>query len=353
MLNQHLLSTLALLLTAAVSGSACGPDPPSTGGDAYPGGTLRIIVPFSPGGTYDLHSRILARHIGAHLPGNPPVVVENMAGAGGMIAARHIMHRAPADGSTLGMMSPAAALVSFLGKDHAGVDVSRLGIIGSMVVDVPVCVFARSAGIGNVETWRHADQSPKIGMTGAGALSHAFSMLITAALELPIRPVAGYRGMSEIRHALEGGEVDGVCMGLASFESTFVPNSDYVVALQAGARRAVGLEETDLAIDLAEGRQRQSLANLLMLVSASGRYYAVPPETPAHLLDIVSRAFEATMRDPRFRDAAAAARIDINWRSQREVVESVNAMLAIPKDVQRLMSEALSPDRTFGAWGAR
>ena len=124
-------------------------------------------------------------------------------------------------------------------------------------------------------------------------------MIVTRALGLPIRPVVGYDGMANIRHAIDGGEVVGACLGLAAFNGTFTPTSDYVVVLQAGVERAAGLEQVDLVVAATHGGNQEALARLLMLVSSVGRYYAFPPETPAHLVDVMADAFAGHHAGPR------------------------------------------------------
>ena len=344
---MHRTQTSARLLGLGVVlfGIACSP---RNATETYADETLRIIVPFSAGGTYDLHARIMAPYLGTHIPGNPTVVVENMTGAGGMVAATNLAYRARPDGRTLGMLSPGVALAPFLGRSETSFDVRQFRIIGSPDVDIPVCIFSRSSGIDSLDAWKATTNPPRIGMTGPGALSHAFSMIVTRALDLPIRPVVGYGGMSDIRHAIDGEEVDGACLGLDSFAATFIPTSNYAVVLQTAAERTIDLERADLVVEAAGGPRQEALAPLLMLVSSVGRYYALPPETPAHLVDMVADAFTDTMQDPEFLAAAAQARLATNWASRYEVEQSMETLLTIPQDVKDLMMDALSPTRTFG-----
>lgn len=335
-----------LLLIAATIMTACAPDStPAAGTDMYEGETIRIVVPFSPGGTYDLHARVLARHLGKHIPGHPTVVVENMTGAGGMVAAQHLDRRTPPNGMTLGMLTPGVALAPFLEGRGEGIDITRLGIIGSPHIDVPICIFSRSARIHDIGTWRHADTAPRIGMTGPGALAHTIAMVVTAALDLPIKPVLGYKGLSEIRHAIEGGEIEGGCLGLNSFRAIFVPSSAYVVAVQAGEERAADLEQVELLWDEVSTQESRALADLLILVTKVGRYYAFPPGTPAELVDAMGAAFTATMRDPEFIAEATTAQLALNWMPRDEVMQHAQALLATPKNIQALITSALSPAR--------
>ena len=347
---MHRTPTSARLLGLAVVliGIACLPRPDSFNAtDTYADETLRIIVPYSAGGTYDLHARIMAPYLGTHIPGNPTVVVENMTGAGGMVAAQHLAYQAVPNGRTLGMLSSGVALAPFLGRSETSFDARQFRIIGSPDVDIPICIFSRSSGIDSLDAWKATTNPPRIGMTGPGALSHAFSMIVTRALDLPIRPVVGYGGMSDIRHAIDGDEVDGTCLGLAAFAGTFIPTSDYVVVLQAGVERTAGLERVDLVVEALNGSSQEALADLLILLSSVGRYYAFPPETPAYLVDVVADAFTDTMRDPEFLAAAAQALLATNWTSRHEVTQSMETLLTIPRDVKDLMMGALSPTRTF------
>ena len=230
---------VVLVLSLILTSVACTPRPASRNAtDTYADQTLRISVPFSAGGTYDLHARVMATYLGTHIPGNPTVVVDNVTGAGGMVAAQHLASRARPDGRTLGMLSPGVALAPFLGGSDTSFDVRQFRIIGSPDVDVPICIFSRSSGIDSIDAWKATTDPPRIGMTGPGALSHAFSMIVTRALGLPIRPVVGYDGMANIRHAIDGGEVVGACLDAGGVQRHL--HSDVRLRRGAASRSGTG-----------------------------------------------------------------------------------------------------------------
>ena len=165
----------------------------------------------------------MAPHLARQLEGEPNVIVENMPGAGGLVAATYLARRATPDGLTIGLLGPQPTF-SQLGP-QALFDVRTLPIIGSPADDSPVCVFARERGF-SLDTWR-SGRTPRLGMTRRGSSTAAYGVLLTEALGLPIKPVTGYPGTADIKAAIVSGEIDGVCLSRNSFVASFQPLSQY------------------------------------------------------------------------------------------------------------------------------
>ena len=159
------------VMKSALATVRCSPSTSVTdAADYYAGKTFRIIVPFGPGGGYDLHARIMAQRLGTYLPGQPTVVVENMPGAGGLVAARYMAHRAGPDGLTIGMFNGGLVLqhlVRHNETDSFSVDVNRFVVVGSPTPGVSVCIFPADSRFRHVQTWLGSETPPKIGMTGS------------------------------------------------------------------------------------------------------------------------------------------------------------------------------------------
>ena len=248
MRTRRLLAVLTLLLVVI---SGCSPPVHTAGGaDYYEGRTLRIIVPRGPGGGYDLHARVMAQRLGEYLPGQPTVVVENMPGAAGFIAARYMAHQARPDGLTLGMFSSGLVLQQLdrgTDTDSFTVDVGRFVTIESPVPGVAVCIFPADNRFRHLKTWLGSETPPKMGMTGAAGGSGAATLILSDVLGLPFRPVRGYAGTAEVRQAIAAGEVDGTCLNKESFEAIYVPHENYVAAIQGGTEVAAGLENVPMS----------------------------------------------------------------------------------------------------------
>jgi tripartite-type tricarboxylate transporter receptor subunit TctC len=335
------LFLLALALTAAACSSASGVTPAD---EAFRGRTLRIVVGSGAGGGYDTVARLLAAFLGRHLPGAPTIVVDNMSGAGGLIAADFLARRAPRDGLTLGYIGDNAVLAQLADGAGARYDVRAFGIVGAPTGrEADVCVMSRESGL-DLEGWRTAGVPPRLAVTSVRSGPYARSVLLSTALELPVRFVVGYQGTAEIRLAMSTGEVEGMCTTLSSYLSVFEPKADYPVVLQEGDRGERLLDGVPMASDLvrsAEGRERLDLAARMRELP---RYLVVPPDTPPDRLALLQAALEATVADPLFVQAAAAVRVDVTWLPASDVSARVNAVLDLPAEARARLTALLSEE---------
>src|SRR5688572_9278661 len=177
----------------------------------YRGKTVRIVVGFSPGGGFDVYSRTISRHIGKHLPGNPTVIVENMTGAGSLVAANHVFKVAKPDGLTIGNINGGIFMQQFLGWPGIEFDALKYEYIGVPVKDKSVCVMTKASGFTSFEKWMASKSPLKLGATGPGSATHNVPLILKEALNLPIQLVSGYKGIADVRLAAESGELAGVC----------------------------------------------------------------------------------------------------------------------------------------------
>lgn len=285
-----------------------------------------MIVGFSPGGGHDLYARVLARHLGKYLPGAPTVVVENMAGGGGLIAASYLALRAKPDGATFGEVGPGIA-ARVEGILDIGFDPRAFHFVGGLTPDVPVCIFSNASGITSLDKWATAPTPPRLGMTGPGAGTVLSSLTFASALRLPIQPVMGYQGTAQIRLAVESGEVDGACVNWDSVKMTWTPRDRFRIVLQAGAERIPELPDVPLAMDHAKSEEgRAVLEGPFLLVNNLGRSYALPPGTSPQRLETLRDAFTATMSDRSFIADARKAGLEILPATGEDVARQVNAL---------------------------
>src|SRR5579862_7290252 len=177
--------------------------------DFYKGRNLQVIIGYSAGGGYDQYARILARHIGAHIPGNPVVTPQNMPGAGSLKAANYLYSAAPRDGTVFGIFGRGMAMEPLIGTGDAKFDARKFTWLGSGGDQVSVCATWHSA---KVKTWDAALTTPfTVAGEGSGSDPDIFAMMLRNLFGLKLKLITGYPGGNEMSLALEQGEVDGRC----------------------------------------------------------------------------------------------------------------------------------------------
>ena len=217
--------------------------------DFYRGKTIRIAVGAAAGGGFDTYARVIARHMGRHIPGNPTIIVENMPGAGSLIAANYAYKIAKPDGLTLGHFLGGLFLEQLFGKPGVEFDARKFEYVGVPANDNPACAFTRASGITRIEKWMAARTPPKLGGVGPGTATDNVPKLLAASIGVPIQLVSGYKGTAVIRLAAESGEVAGGCWAWESLRATWrkgIETGEVAVVLQtesqfASASLCVGL----------------------------------------------------------------------------------------------------------------
>src|ERR1043166_4244550 len=225
-LNFFLLYIVVALITAARSDAQ---------ESFYKGKIIRIIVPFSPGGGYDIYSRVLARHIGKHIAGNPVLVVENITGAGGLIGTNYVYRVAKPDGLTIGHPIGSLFLQQLVGKPGIEFDARKFEYIGAPAQDTQLLTVHKRTGIKNVEQWMASKTAVKFGASGPGSANEDIPKIVKAALGLPLQIVSGYKGSADIRLAFNSGEVDGVSIPWEALKATWpkeLESGDVIILLQ-------------------------------------------------------------------------------------------------------------------------
>ena len=280
--------------------------------DFFKDKTLTFIVGYSPGGTYDQYTRLIARHINKHISGNPTRIVENMPGAGGIITANHLYNRVKPDGLTIAAWASPLILQHIMGNEATKFDGRKVGWIGIPGPYDTACHFNRESGIKTMDDWLAAKRPMKIASIGPGTSLSDVPKLLKAALNLPLEMVEGYKGGAEARLAVESGEVDGLC---ASWQATKVTwrsqmeSGKIHVVLQATLKSHPDLKKVPLAINYAKTEDAKTLLRVADNVHVYQFPYSVAPGTPADRLQVLQQAFVKTLRDPEL--AAEAKKSDL------------------------------------------
>jgi tripartite-type tricarboxylate transporter receptor subunit TctC len=296
----------------------------------YGGKTVRIIVGASAGGGYDTYSRTIARHIGKHIPGNPTFVVDNMPGAGMLIAANHVYKVAKPDGLTIGHFIGGLFLQQFLGKPGVEFEAAKFEYIGVPTQDNYMLGISKKTGITSMEQWMASKTVIKFGGVGAGSATDDIPKVLMAAIGLPIQLVSGFKGTADIRLAFNSGEIQGVCNAWESFRATWpteVKSGDVIIVLQTTAKPHPELPKVPLAISFAKTDEARKLIRALVhSVGPAARPYVLPPGTPKDRVMTLRKAFMEVMKDPEFLADAKKAKLDINPLDGAELQENVKEM---------------------------
>ena len=320
-----------------------GPLPASTH-DFYKDKTIRVIVGLAPGGGYDLYSRVIARHLGKHIPGNPTIVVDNMTGAGSLIAANYMYKATKPDGLTVGHVLGGLFLQQLLGKPGIEFDALKFEYIGVPAQDNFMIGLSKASGINSVDKWLAAKTPVKLGGVTPGGATDDVPKVLASTLGLPLQVVTGYKGTGPIRLAFESGEVDGVCNAWESFKSTWrkqLDSGEVVIVLQATVKAHPEVPNVPVAFDLAKTEEARKLIEVITRVHGpSTRPYLLPPGTPKERVAVLRQAFTKTMTDPEFLADANKSKLDINpddgaglERNVKEIFKLEPSLLAKLKEI--------------------
>jgi tripartite-type tricarboxylate transporter receptor subunit TctC len=327
---------LAALQTSAASAQ--------TAAAFYQGKSVDMQIGYSVGGGSDLYARLVARHLGRHIPGNPTTVPKNMEGAGSLRLANYLYSAAPRDGSVIGAISRGAAFDPLLTGKGASYDASKFSWIGSANNEVSVCVALRTSGIARFEDL--LTKPLTVGSTGAGDDTYQFPTIINAVLGTKLKIVTGYPGGNDVSLALERGEVQGRCgWSWSSVETTrpeWIENKTIVVLVQMSLSKHPDLPDVPLIMDFAKTDEARQIFKLIFARQIMGRPFLAPPGVPADRLAALRQAFAETMTDPAFLADAAANKFEINPVGGGQLETLVNEIYRTPPDVTKKAAAILA-----------
>ena len=336
---------LVLILAAVVAVSLVSTAPAQ---EFYKDKTINFIVGYSPGGTYDQYTRLIARHISKHMPGNPSAIVENMPGAGGIIAANHLYNRAKPDGLTVGAWAAPLVLQHVMGNEATKFDGRNVGWVGIPGPYDTACHFSRESGIKTVDDWFAAKRPVKISSIGPGTSLSDVPKLVKAALGLPLELVEGYKGGAEARLAVENGEVDGLC---ASWQATKVSWRSQIesgkirVVLQATLRSHPDLKDVPLANNYSKTEEARTLLKVADNVHVYQFPYSVAPGTPKDRLQMLQQAFMKTLKDPELLAEAKKAQLEVDPIDGPATAKTFASLYELAPSLVGKLKEILIPKR--------
>ncbi|MSP40167.1 MAG: hypothetical protein EXR70_16895 [Deltaproteobacteria bacterium] len=307
----------------------------------YQGKTVRIVVGLAAGGGYDLYARTLARHLGKHIPGNPAVVVDNMTGAGSIIAANYLYKIAKPDGLTIGHYLGGIALQQLLGKSGIEFDALRFKYLGVPAQDSFIIGVHKSTAITDVHAWIASKQMVKFGGIGPGAGSDDIPKILAATINLPAQVITGYKGTADTRLAFNNGEVHATSNAWESTKSTWrneLDSGTLKIVLQATLKSHPELKQIPVAYELAKTDEaRKLMATVLRANSPTVRPFMLPPATPNDRVQILRKAFMDTWKDPELVAEAKKARLDIDPADGTELEQTIKEIFKLePAQIAKL-----------------
>jgi tripartite-type tricarboxylate transporter receptor subunit TctC len=326
--------TVAILSLSALT---CLLPSPTRAQDLYKSKTITIICGYGVGGGYDAYARLLARHLGNHIPGQPTVIVQNMPGAGGLRAANMVAVTAPKDGTTIAAVNPSLLMYQLLGGPQARYETDKIKWLGSLDEPNNSIITWHTSGIRTIEDAKTRDvPMPGDGPTSSMAI---YPTVANALLGTRFKIIEGYSGSAAGDLAMERGEVDG--RSGANLTSIFARHADWVrdrkinFLLQIGNRRDPLLPHVPLLQDLLTSERDRQIATVASLPTTVGPGYWMAPEVPDATLAIVRRAFETAIKDQAFLADAKALNLEVRPKSGVEMQAAVAKVAQFPADVLR------------------
>ncbi len=333
MSGRRILNALSLALLLSALGAARGAAADSVG-DFYRGKTIRFVIGFGAGDGFDVYARLAARYMGAHIPGEPTIIVQNMPGAGSLTALNYVLNAAPHDGTVIGMVNPVTTTDPLFQPQIARYDAAALPWLGSITSDYINCGFWRKEPV----TLHDLQTKPfVVGSTATNGGSYAGDMVFSNVLHLNFKVVPGYGNMGELTHAAEKGEVDGFCgvmaMTLKSALWGTYTNGNLQIAVRAMLQPDPEMPDVPNAFDLVHSDEERQLLMLMAGPWYYGRPMLAPPGLPPERLAALRAAFDATMRDPALLAEAKHLNMEIHPVSADEIVATIKKIYEAPKPV--------------------
>jgi len=313
---------------------------PASAQDFFRGKTLNIIVGNAAGGGYDIYARLLARHMGRYIPGEPNIVVRNMPGAGGMALSNHIYSQAPRDGLTIGMMGRSNPIEPLLGSTAAKYKSEEFVWIGtpSSYEDDAYCIVIRAdSPIKSIADLQKSGAMLRLGGLAAGGSDTDLTLITRDVFKLNIQLIRGYKGTQELNLAIQRGEVEGRGIGVSSLANTMTDwyrEGKLRMLVQFGHEtRWKQLPDVPTARELATTTQDKALFELAELPFLMARPFMAPPDVPTAQSAILRKAFMDTQKDPEYLREAKQLQLDISPRSGDEIQNVVARIMRTPTAV--------------------
>jgi tripartite-type tricarboxylate transporter receptor subunit TctC len=298
--------------------------------DFYRGRTLTLVAGFNVGGGADAYARLIARHLGPYVPGNPTVVVKNMQGAGSVLAANHIFNVSPRDGSEIGLFAGNIVVDPVIGGVPVKYDARKFNWIGAPASETSVCLASPASGFKTIDDTFKAEM-----VTGtAGTSTYDFPVVLNNVLGTRLKLVKGYAGSAALRLAMERREIDGFCgVGLSSMRNAGLTEGKANILLQIALTRNPLLADVPFVMDYAKRADERQILRLVFGWTDLERPLAAPPGTPPERVTALRLGFDEAMKDPALLADAAQASLSIAPMDGAAIARFAEEVYATPPAV--------------------
>jgi tripartite-type tricarboxylate transporter receptor subunit TctC len=330
----HVLGITAVaLMTAPASAQSAK--------EFYQGKQLNIVVGSSAGGGYDTYSRTIGRHMSAHLPGNPTIVVRNMPGAGSLTAVLFLDATAPKDGTYMTAFNSGLFSDSMAAGASAKAKFTDYAFLGSATRDFRVCFASVESKIANWDDFTKRKQIV-FGGTGPNSNSYNGAAMLKNIFDLPMKIIAAYPGNSDLFLAVERGELDGSCASFTSVPDAWIANKTINILTKLGTATPEGVPaSTPFVGDLAKTQEQKDVIDVLLAPGELGRPYIMSKAVPADRLAFMREVFAATMKDPAFVADAKKQGITVDPIYGEEAQKIVAKLYTFPPATVKKAQDAL------------
>ncbi len=304
--------------------------------DFYKGRDIAFIVGFSTGGSYGVYSRLVAKYMGKHTPGNPTYITQHMSGGGGMKAANYLYNRAPKDGTFLGFLSDSLAVGQVLFPKKAKYDATKMRYIGGITPVNPVVMVHKRHKVRTIQDVRTTELI--IACSGRGSQTYIMPKAMIELLGMKFRHICGYKGSAPQSLAMARGDVDAQSSAWASWRIRHmddIKNGTLIPLVQIGLKRETELPNVPLMQDLTNDPENKKILEFLSAGGAIGRSVIAAPGVSSDLVKALRVAFIKTMKDPGLLADAKKHRANIQPTTGEALDAITKKVLSTEKDLQR------------------
>jgi tripartite-type tricarboxylate transporter receptor subunit TctC len=274
-----------------------------SGSDNFAGKTIRLYIGTGPGGGYDTYGRLVARHIGRHMPGNPAVVPQNMPGASSLTLTNFLFNQAPRDGTAIGIINQAMPTEQYLVESNINYDSRRFNWIGRVSSAVEMAIVWHTVPVNTIEDVRKRETL--MGGTGPTSSTVFVPYLLNNLAGMKFRVISGFNGTTDIGLAMERGEIEGSATpleSLTSYRANWVRDKKIKILLQYTAQRDAEMSDVPTMVEMGQTEEARQILAFFASAAEVGRAIVAPPDMPAATVTILRRAFDAMFDDPAFLD---------------------------------------------------
>jgi tripartite-type tricarboxylate transporter receptor subunit TctC len=304
----------------------------------YRGRTVSLVVGFNPGGGADTYARLVARHLGKHIAGNPTVVVRNMQGAGSVVAANHVYNVSPKDGTELGLFAGNITIDPLMGGTQHKYDARKFGWIGAPSSDSNVCLSSISSAFKSID-----DVIRREMITGtSGTSTYDFPVVMNNVIGTKFKLVKGYGGSAALRLAMERGEIEGFCgVGYNSMRTAGLADGKANILVQVGLAKNPHMPNVPFIFDYAKSNEDRQIFRLVFGWLDLERPIGAPPGVPEERLRALREGFDRAMKDLALLADAEKAQVGIDPMSGAAIAAFVEEAYRAPAEVGKRAAEML------------